>query len=142
MRGADSGCGVDGPGDVVAEPVEVSEDDVETEVQVVGDVLEGDQWRLESPDGVGDERPDVSVVAGPVPLSCDAEWLARITGGEDVDGFDLPPVDGGDVAEVGDGRVVVGEDRGGAGVAVGHPCQLAAEDVLYGTVEAAVAGAQ
>ena len=59
VRRADVGCCEDLPVGVVAKPVEIAEDDVEPEIQVVGDVLEHDERRAQGAHGCGDERPDV-----------------------------------------------------------------------------------
>jgi hypothetical protein len=83
----------------------------------------------------------VALIFGSFPEAGVGEGLAGVAAAEDVDGFDGGPVDGGDVAEVGDLRPVVGEDLVGAGVDVGDPCGGAAEHGLYGGVESAVAGA-
>jgi hypothetical protein len=70
-----------------------------------------------------------------------ADVLAWEPGAHEVDACGGLPANGGDVAEVRDVRVVVGEDRRGAGIGVGYPGELATEHLLYGRVEAAVSGA-
>jgi hypothetical protein len=68
--------------------------------------------------------------------------LAGEPGGEDVDRRDRGPVDGADVAEVGDAAEAVGQDGAGVPVDLGVPGELSTENGLDGDVEAAVAGAQ
>jgi hypothetical protein len=84
----------------------------------------------------------VPVIGGSFPQAGDAERLAWVAAAQDIHGRDGGPVGDGDVAEVGHVGVVVGEDRGGARVGVGDPCEVSAEYLLYGHVEAAVSGAQ
>jgi hypothetical protein len=76
-----------------------------------------------------------------------ADVLAGESGGEHVDRLDLGPVDGGDVAVVGDIGPVVFEDASGVlvavvGVVLAVPRDRAAEHVHDAQVEAAIAGAQ
>jgi predicted RecA/RadA family phage recombinase len=69
--------------------------------------------------------------------------LAGAAAGEDVDGLDLVPVDGLDVAEVRDVGVVVSEQLRGGFVVVADPGELGGADgVGECVVEAAVAGEQ
>lgn len=86
--------------------------------------------------------PDVPGIGYSLSVAGGAERLARVAAHEHVDGLDLGPVSGGEVADVGYAGVAVGEDSVGAVVGVGDPCEGAAERVLYGHVQAAVAGAQ
>ena len=71
-----------------------------------------------------------------------ADVLAGKPAGEDVDRLDVGPVDGGDVAEVGDAGPVLLEHLGGVGVELGVPDGVSAVDLLDGEVEPAVAGEQ
>lgn len=54
----------------------------------------------------------------------------------------VDPVRGGDVAEVGHGGPVAGQDSGGAGIDFGVPGERAPEGGLDAKVQAAVSGAQ
>lgn len=54
--------------------------------------------------------------------------MAGPAAGEDVDGFNLPPIDSSYVAEVRCMRIAVGEDFGGAGVYVAGPCGVGVEE--------------
>lgn len=74
--------------------------------------------------------------------SCVANVLAWETTGEHVDGFDVGPVHGGDVAEVGHVWPVVGEHRARGWVDFAEPRGVAAEDGSGGHVEAAVSSEQ
>nr|WP_051913236.1 hypothetical protein [Kutzneria albida] len=69
-----------------------------------------------------------------------ADVLTGETASEDVDGFDLVPVDGGDVAEVGNTGMVVCEELAGGGVDLGVPGEVAAECGPDCHVEAAASG--
>jgi hypothetical protein len=68
------------------------------------------------------------------------EVLAGGAAGEDVDGLDLGPVDGGDVADVGDAGETVLEDLEGALVDLAVPGEVGVDDLLDAHAEAAVAG--
>jgi len=59
-----------------------------------------------------------------------------------VDRRGAAPVDGGDVAQVGDAGPVVGEDAGHGRVELGEPHGAGVEDLLHREVEPAVAGEQ
>jgi hypothetical protein len=93
-------------------------------------------------DGVGHPGPQSGAGAGAEALAGASvgHVLAGEPAGEDVHGFDLGPVDGGDVAEVGDVGVAVGEDPARPGVDLGHPCGAAAEDGLGAELKASVPG--
>jgi hypothetical protein len=84
----------------------------------------------------------VALIFDSFPEAGAAEGLAGVAAADDVDGFDLVPVGGGEVAEVGYAGHAVGDDLFCAGVDVGDPREVAAEHALHGLVEAAVAGAQ
>jgi len=64
------------------------------------DVLQDDDSGCQNADAVGDVLEDGSVIVGPTPLAGGGERLARKPGGDDVHGFDLVPVEGGEVAVV------------------------------------------
>src|SRR5213078_2522039 len=93
--------------------------------------------------GVGDGAPEAGTGAGDAfAFAGVGDVLAREPGGDDVDRRDRVPIDGADVAEVGDPWEVVGEDGLGMPVDFGVPGQAGVEDGLHGKVEAAVSGAQ
>jgi len=91
---------------------------------------------------MSDVRPEVPGIGGSLSLTGDAERLAGVTAGHDVDGRHVFPRHGGDVAEVGHRGPVVGEDGGRARVGVGDPCGRDVEDLGDGEVQSAVAGAE
>lgn len=66
--------------------------------------------------------------------ACVAERLAWVAGGDDVDGFDVVPVDDGEVTEVGGVREPFCEDGGGVGVEVGYPSGVRVVDGFDGEV--------
>jgi hypothetical protein len=91
-------------------------------------------------DGVAHRDPQVGAGAfgHAAALAGMAQILTGATTGQHVHGFDGGPVDGGDVAVVGDVGVTVGEDPGGAGVDLGVPGDGAADHGLHALLEAAV----
>ena len=56
----------------------------EAEAEMMGDILEKDEWRLDLTDDAGDMRPEVARVVGTAALSRDRERLARIARSDDV----------------------------------------------------------
>ena len=125
---------------------------VKAEREVPSDVLEDAQPRSKHRNPIRYVRPQVPPVGGAVALAGQAERLARIAAGEDVDPGHGVPVDLGDVAEVGDAGVVVGHDAGGGlrrtRVLLGRrfvlavPSKYAADDGLNTVLEPAVSGEQ
>jgi hypothetical protein len=87
-------------------------------------------------------RPERVPGASPARRPATETSLTREAGGEHAHPRHGRPADGGDVAEVGDVRPVAGEDAAGARVGLGVPGHGAAEHLLYGEFQAAVAGAQ
>ena len=69
----------------VAQAPKLSEDGLEAEGDVTGDVLEEHPFRHALLDDAGDLGPEVSRIVGPTPLSSRAEGLARISGEDDVE---------------------------------------------------------
>jgi hypothetical protein len=84
----------------------------------------------------------VSDVIGAFPLARMGERLARVASGEDVDGFQLAPGDGGQVAEVEDRAEVAMDQRVQVVLVLGDPRQLTAVDGVRGEVEPAYPGAE
>jgi len=56
----------------------------EAEAEMMGDILEEDEGRLDLADDAGDMRPEVARVVGTPALACDRERLARIARSDDV----------------------------------------------------------
>ena len=56
----------------------------EAEAQMMGDILEEDEGRLDLGDDTGDMRPEVARVVRAPALACDRERLARIARSDDV----------------------------------------------------------
>ncbi len=56
----------------------------EAEAEMMGDILEEDEGRLDLADDPGDMRPEVARVVGTPALACDRERLARIARSDDV----------------------------------------------------------
>jgi hypothetical protein len=90
--------------------VKVGEDSSKSQREVPSHVLQDDDARSKRINGSGNERPKMSLIAAPFPLPSMAEWLTRVTPGEDINRLNLCPVDMGDVAEVWGDRMMGGED--------------------------------
>ena len=142
MAGAEVGCLDEHPLDVVAELVQVADDLIEAEGQMPPDVLEHDHWGAKDRDGVADVGPEVSLVLLPQTPPGLTERLARVSARDDVHARDGRPVDGGDVAQVGDVGEAAGKDLASALVDVGHPRDTGVEDGFDGQIETAHAGEQ
>ena len=56
----------------------------EAEAEMMGDILEEDEGRLNLADDAGDMRPEVARVVGAPAFARDREWLARIARSDDV----------------------------------------------------------
>lgn len=56
----------------------------EAEAEMMGDILEEDEWRLDLADDAGDMGPEVARVVGTPALARDRERLARIARSDDV----------------------------------------------------------
>jgi hypothetical protein len=95
-------------------------------------------------DGLGHDVPQAGAVAGAEPGAAagGGQVLAGEPACEDVHRFDLGPVDGGDVTEVRDAGVAVGEDFRRGGVDLGVPGDVAADDSLDALLETAVPSEQ
>jgi hypothetical protein len=87
----------------VAHAPKLSQDGLEPEGDVTGDVLEEDPCGTALPDDAGDVWPEVAGIARTTPLSNCAEGLARISGEDSVEG----PAEGPGVE-----AAQVGPDRG------------------------------
>lgn len=70
----------------------------ETKAEMMGDILEEDEGRLDLGDDAGDMWPEVTRVLGAEPSACNGERLARITRSDDVHrAAPRPAVEGGNV---------------------------------------------
>ena len=112
---------------------------VKAEREVPSDVLEDAQPRSKHRNPIRYVRPHVPPVGGAVALAGQAERLARIAAGEDVDTRDRVPVHGRDVPEVRDAGPAVREDPRRRILHLAVPRHLAAEDRLHAHLETAVA---
>ncbi len=56
----------------------------ESEAEMMGDILEKDEWRLDLVDDAGDMRPEVAWILTAKPSARHAEWLARIARSDDI----------------------------------------------------------
>ncbi len=83
-------------------------------------------------------RPKVTGVIGSCSVPGETEWLTGISTADEVDGFNLAPIDCRDVAEVRHIRVAVGEQPDRCGLNVGMPGDRPPEHLLNTNVEAAV----
>jgi hypothetical protein len=89
-----------------------------------------------------DVFPYPSLIPGHLPLAGTAHGRAGEPRAHNVHGVNVGPVDRGDVAQVGDVRVVVGEHFGRPLVVLGVPGDVGPEDVGDAHLEAPVAGAE
>jgi hypothetical protein len=105
-------------------------------------VLEHREAGREVLDRVHAVRPQVPPVVHALALACMGKRLAWKPPGDDVDRLDDGPVDGGDVAEVGDAGMMGGEDLARRRVDLRVPRQLATQDRLHREVQPAVTGEQ
>ena len=142
MWGADVSCAHDDPLHVVPEQVQVSDDLVEAEGEVSTDVLEEADARTDDCDSAGDVGPDVARVIGSFSLACVGERLARVARGHHFGAGPRGPVDGLEVAQVGDVGEAVGEDLAGALVDVGHGDELGTCHCVDGHAQTLIARAQ
>jgi len=120
----------------------VGEDGVEPKSKVPCDVFKDRVSGSKNAKGVRDVRPDVPLILGSFPETGRREGLAGVATADDVHRLDFVPTGGGEVAQVSDVGHPMADDLAGTRVDVGHPGQLAAEDVADGHVEPAVAGAE
>jgi hypothetical protein len=133
----------------VAQADQVSGDLGKSEAEMMGDILEEDEGRLDLADDASDVRPKVPRVRRAESPAGDREWLARISRAEDV--HRVPPrsaVEGGNV--VPDNRAIQGRvfhPRHEHGRGVGFPLDVT-QSAISGTgeedpeVESAGAGAE
>ena len=87
---------------------------------MTGDVLEEDPFRLDFADDPGNVGPQMALVVVASPLPGMAEWLARVSGNDGIEGTsEGPSVECGDVIPDWRGREVsgpLGGDEGGSGI--------------------------
>jgi hypothetical protein len=106
----------------IAQTPKLSQDGLETEGDVTGDVFEEDPFWVAFIDDAGDVWPEMARIAGAAPLPDRAEGLAGISGEDDVEGPAEGP--GVEVAQVGPDRrrgevpCALGRDEDGAGPVV------------------------
>lgn len=103
-------------------------------------VLKHDQRRSQRVDGAGHVRPHACPVALPQPGAAAGAGhvLAGKPGRQHVNGLNLIPSRRCYIAQIGHGREAVSEDGRRARINVRHPCELAAEHLMNGAIEAAV----
>ena len=99
----------------------------EAEAEMMGDILEEDEGRLNLSDDAGDMGPKVARVVGTSALARDREWLARITRSDDIHrAAPRSAVEGSNVVpdnSLIQGRVFHPRHEGGCGV--GFPFDMA-----------------
>ncbi len=110
VRSTDLGRAYNAPLRIEPETGKVGEDVGKPKSKVVCDVLKDRVAGSKNAKGVRDVRPDVPLISGSFPPSGETEGLTGIPAGQNVDRADVPPVHRGDVTQVGNRRVVVGED--------------------------------
>lgn len=99
----------------------------ETEAEMMGDIFEEDEGRLDFADDAGDMRPEVAWVVGTPALARDGERLARIARSDDVHrAAPRAAVEGGNI--VPDNSLIQGRvfhPRHDSGCGVGFPFDMA-----------------
>lgn len=70
----------------IAQSPKLSQDSLEAEGDVTGDVFEEDPFGAAFPDDAGDVGPEVTGIVGAAALPCRAEGLAGISGEDGVEG--------------------------------------------------------
>jgi hypothetical protein len=102
----------------VAQSPKLSQDGLEPEGDVPGDVFEEDPFGLAFTDDTGDVGPEVPLVVGSLALSCHAERLTGVSGEYGVDcASEGPAVKGGDIIPDRGWREVSGPLGGNEGLA-------------------------
>jgi hypothetical protein len=139
VRRTDIGRSTAEPRSHVPERGQVPGDDVEPSSSKSSNVLDDHPSGPKNTNGVGDAVPEAT--AGPFSDAGSEAGVADVLTGEPgaqrVDRLDVAPLDGTDVAEVGDAETGFAH-RGGGGVVLRDPAEVAADR----QVEAAVAGAE
>jgi len=130
------------PPRVIPQAGKVSNDIGKSHREVTGDVLQHDESRSQRANGSTDEWVEVSLIVLPLPIPCMRKRLTWISAGEDIDRLHDGPVDGGDVAEVGDAGMMCGEHLARGWLDLRVPRQLAADHRLHCDVESAITGEQ
>ena len=99
----------------------------EAEAEMMGDILEEDEGRLDLPDDAGDMRPEVARVVSAPAFACNRERLARIARSDDIHcAAPRAAVDGSNV--VPDNSLIQGRvfhPRHESGCGVGFPFDMA-----------------
>ena len=105
----------------------------EAEAEMMGDVLEEDEGRLDLADDAGDMRPEVAWVVGTPALARDGERLARIARSDDVHrAAPRAAVEGGNI--VPDNSLIQGRvfhPRHESGCGVGFPFDMAHNTISW-----------
>lgn len=70
----------------VAQSVKLSQDGLEAEGDVTGDVFEEDPFRVAFPDDAGDIGPKMAGIVGAAPFASGAEGLAGVSGKNGIEG--------------------------------------------------------
>jgi hypothetical protein len=92
MRGTGVGSAYKTPSTVIPHSGKVGDDIAKSQSEVASHVLQDDEAWSKRIDGSGNIGVEVSDIILALPSACMGEWLARIPAGEDVDRFDLRPV--------------------------------------------------
>ena len=99
----------------------------EAEAEMMGDILEEDEGRLDLADDPGDMRPEVARIVGTEPSACDRKRLARIARSDDVHrAAPRAAVEGGNI--VPDNSLIQGRvfhPRHESGCGIGFPFDMA-----------------
>jgi hypothetical protein len=127
MGRADVGRSYSCPFRIVPDRGKVGKDVGKSKPKESWDVLKHCESRSKYAKGIGNMRPEVSLIGCSLSFACIGEWLAGESCRKYVYGFHFRPVDRGQVVKVWDFRVSVREDLCRALVEVAHPRQVAAD---------------
>ena len=121
----------------------------EAEAEMMGDILEEDEGRVDLADDAGDMRPEVAWILAAEPSACDGKWLARIARADNIHrAAPRAAVEGSNV--VPDNSLIQGRvfhPRHESGCGVGFPFDMAHSTIsgkgkVQSEVEPASAGAE
>lgn len=135
MRRPDVGGAHHHPAHRVTEQLEIPHDLVKPEREVAPDVLANEQGRAQSAERVRHIRPQVPLIRLSETSPSGRERLTRVPRRQQVDRFNLCPVDGGHVAVVGGSRPVVVKKAACGGFDLAMPGDLAAEHGAHPLIE-------
>lgn len=122
MAGTNVAARVHTPFRIEPEAGKVFDNSGEGDSKVVGNVFDEHPSGVDRSDGSSNSRPQPSFIVGSFLQPGDGFALARVSGGDRVDGFNLRPVGRCDVADVAHVGPSCGQNPGRVRVDLGLPC--------------------